>query len=240
MLPPLFLWIVSQSHPLYHEHYLFPDAAGMALVMGALGGLRPARAPRTDGSAAGAGPVGGDATASRTMAPQSNTTRSGAGRVAVAAVVVPALVLGLAGLPQQEEYRGRIGHGEDAPAVAAMLTVRARPGDAVVYLPYWLRLLAVVYPLPAGVDEVTLGRGPEASATITGDVAGPEVVLQRLDGRCRVWAITQTWTFAGYGPTDDAVVRLLKDRYDQVHKESEQAFDVMLFRLRDPRCAARA
>lgn len=201
LLPPLTLWVLSQVHPLYHEHYLFPHAAGMALAVGALaGGVR-------------------------------------LGWVATVAAVVPALVLGVAGLPQQAAYRERIGHGEDVPAVAETLTAQAEPGDAVVFLPYWLRLIVMAYPLPAGVDEVALSRSGEASATITGEVVGPEQVLQRLSGRCRVWAVTQTWTFAGFGPTDEAEVDLLKSKYDQVHKESEQAFDVILFRSRDPRCA---
>jgi hypothetical protein len=154
--------------------------------------------------------------------------------------LVPALLLGVTGLPQQAAYRVRIGHGEDVPAVAEMLTSQARAGDAIVYLPYWLRLIAMAYPLPKGVDEVALGRTPEETATITGDVVTADVVLHRLAGRCRVWAVTQTWSFAGYGPTDDAIVTLLKSRYEQIHKEAKQAFDVLLFRLRDPRCTASA
>lgn len=222
-LPPLILWAVSQSHPLYHEHYLFPQAAGLALAVGAVGGLRLA-GTGTAAAGSGAGP-GGAPTDRRGILP------------AAAVALVPALVLGLAGLPQQRLYRERIGHGEDVPAVAEMLTAQARPGDAIVYLPYWLRLIAMAYPLPAGVEEVALDRTPQQGGTITGDVTGPDVALERLAGRCRVWVVTQTGSFSGYGPADDAEVALLESRYDQVHKESKQAFDVMLFRLRGATCA---
>jgi hypothetical protein len=260
LLPPLTLWTLSQLHPLYHEHYLFPQAAGMALAAGALGGLRLGRSARPDDTASqngatatvrvgpdhvgpdrvGPDRVGGDHAGTGNPANTRNPAGAGGvrpGKAAIAAAIVPALALGVTGLPQQAAYRERIGHGEDVPAVAEMLTAQAKPGDAVVYLPYWLRIISMAYPLPQGVDEVALARSGEASATITGEVVGPDRVLQRLAGRCRIWAVTQTWTFAGFGPTDDAEVNLLKTRYDQVHTESKQAFDVMIFRSREPRCA---
>jgi len=84
---------------------------------------------------------------------------------------------------------------------------------------------------------VALGKGPLETATITGDVVAPDVALQRLAGRCRVWVVTQTWSFSGYGPTDEALVTLVRSRYEQVGKDAKQAFDVYLFRLREPRCA---
>jgi len=251
VLPPLVLWAVAQVKPLYHEHYLFAQAGGAALAVGSLAGVRLRRRParhqlgtRAGGdvpSAHDSAAYGLDGAGSGPASTQVQA-RTGAGRalrVGLAAAL-PAIVLGAAGLPQQVAYRQAIGHGEDIPAVARSVDAQARPGDAIVYLPYWLRLLAMAYPVPQGVDEVALARTGEQSASITGEVVGPAQALDRLAGRCRVLVVTQTSAFAGYGPTDQAVVDLLTARYVQVHKDAAQGFDVLLFRSRDPQCAAQA
>ena len=109
-----------------------------------------------------------------------------------------------------------------------------------MFLPNWLRLLILGRTLPVGVDDVALAQPGATSATITGVEVTPDEVLRRLTGRCRVWVVIQSGTFAGGDPTDAAEVNLLQSGYEQVRKDSKQAFDVLLFRSRSPECAAQS
>ena len=146
-----------------------------------------------------------------------------------AGLVVPVLVLGLAGLHMQDVYRDpHLGHAEDMASVGEFVSAHARKGDAVLWVPGGpghMRTLQELYPdRYAGLVDVALDRTGAATATITGTEKEPAQIAQAVKKRKRVWLISVN---GALGTQADAVdrekVQLLLDGYrikrvDIVHK----------------------
>jgi mannosyltransferase len=157
---------------------------------------------------------------------------------AVAIVLIPAVTLGLAGLPEQRAQRLPEGHGQDLRGISQILWSRSRPGDGVVFLPYFLRVMKAGFPLPDRVGDVTLASAGPSDAAASGWQVTPGHATMRLNMSCRVWVVTKPGNLIGRGPTDDAVIQNLLARFDQVDTYSVRGFDLLLFTSRDPFCGS--
>ena len=206
LIPPLALGVASQIHPLYRPRYVLVAVPGIALALGSLAGLRFARRlPR--GVA-----------------------------VAVAVVLIPAVALALAGLPLQQSQRLSDGHDENFRRIAQILATESRRGDGIVALPFWYTTaFKTGFPLPAGMDEITVDRDGPSTATIEGWEVGPRQAHERLEGYCRVWTVTREGN-PGRTPTDAAVVQELSTGFERVENHSAGDFDVELFVSRAASC----
>jgi mannosyltransferase len=181
--PPLALLVVSQIHPLYQPRYVLVAVPGIALALGSLAGLQSARrsspAPEGDADPSVTAPTVG-----------SSPRQAGRAAVAVTVVLIPAVALTLAGLPHQWSQRLPAGHGENLRGIAQILTTESRSGDGIAYLPNIFRVMKTVFPLPNGVDDMTLDRDGPSTAEIYGRQVTPQQALERLARHCREWAIT--------------------------------------------------
>jgi mannosyltransferase len=243
LIPPLALWVVSQGHPLYAPRYVLYSVPGVALALGSLAGLRFARrSPPAPG---------GDAEPGVMAATEGNSPRqTGRAAAAVAVVLVPAVALALGGLPRQRSQRLPNGHGDNFGRIAQILATESRNGDGIVFLPHFYRVMKIGFPLPSGVDDITLDRDGPSTAEINGWPVTPQQAVERLSRHCRVWLITQSGALAGgwaaYAAivkeeggedTDAAMVRELSAGYRQV--ESIGGIDdVLLFASRNASCSA--
>jgi mannosyltransferase len=214
LLPPVLLWLISQWHPLFDGRYAVAALPGTCLALAA------AALPRDPFTSRNQGKLHGSARAA----------------IAAGALVV---VLALVGGQAQLAYRDRIsGHAEDVRGALAILTRHAEPGDAVLFVPYHLRIVTLMapglgrpsVPLP---DDVALGRDALASATLTGEDVAPADLQARLADRDRVWLVTgPTGTSAAAAPADVRKVELLRRDYVEVRRSQVPHFTVALFERR--------
>ncbi|MDQ1288510.1 MAG: mannosyltransferase, partial [Actinomycetota bacterium] len=178
LLPPVLLWLVSQAHPMFDGRYTVAALPGTALAIAALASPEPLF---TSGLPARL-PSG---------LPARLTTRLRGGITALL-VIVPVATLAVHGWPAQCGYRDPAsGHAEDVRGLTRTITSEARPGDAVLFVPYHLRIVLLPGPYATSADpdathtaaDVALGRGPAESATLTGvDVPASELTA-RLAGQ---------------------------------------------------------
>ncbi|MEU2395537.1 hypothetical protein [Streptomyces sp. NPDC007369] len=164
LLPPGLLIAVSLVHPLYVDRYVLYALAGLALAAGA-------RLARPGVAGAGAGAVAVAARGWRRAVPW----------LAVAAVLVP--FGGWSVWLRTPESRK-----DDVLAVAAAVRERARPGDAVLFLPArrreWLLSSPAVY---GGLRDLALDRSPADSASLWGtELPSAEIRARLVDGAPRV------------------------------------------------------
>lgn len=144
---------------------------------------------------------------------------------ALAALAVPLLLLGAAGLPVQREIRGPVGHTEDVRGTAQALARNGRPGDAVLFVPAGLRTVLLGYPQAgAGLDDVALAVGPRASDTLTGVELGPGPLARRLAGHDRLWVVSGSG-----GMPDGDRARLVEGSYRRVRTVWTGSFEVTLY-----------
>ncbi|MGK5731584.1 glycosyltransferase family 39 protein, partial [Streptomyces sp. URMC 124] len=112
-----------------------------------------------------------------------------------AAAVLAAFVVQL---PLHESERRPTSRGDELAAVAAAAGQRARPGEAVLFLPLYERRVALAYPRDfTGLRDLTLKRSPAASGTLFGQEVTTAVLrdrLARLPSGSRVWVVGDTNT----------------------------------------------
>jgi mannosyltransferase len=157
-------------------------------------------------------------------------------RTMTAAAVIVLLAIG--GVPAQQAYRRMAdGHGEDTRAVAREIASRARPGDAVLFVPNDLRILASASPGEfARVQDVTLLLPGIASDTFSGVEVPADRVAARMAGSERIWVVTGGRGLAGIrapideaGRTDEAKVRTLTAEYVLIDEVRGRPFRVALY-----------
>ena len=107
-------------------------------------------------------------------------------------LVAVLLVLAIGGVHMQSVYRYRAsGHSEDLRGAAQAIEQSSRPGDAVLFLPESRRVVEQAYPDAfRGVDDVSLERTAEESATLLGVEIPADELASALKGRTRVWLVT--------------------------------------------------
>jgi mannosyltransferase len=117
LLPPVLLWLVSQGHPLFDGRYTVAALPGLCLALASVA----------------------------SHSPPSFSLREQARRAVTGAMIVA--VLAVAGWPAQLRYRDPAsGHSEDVRGAVRILARQALPGDAVFFVPYHLRIVALMAP----------------------------------------------------------------------------------------------
>ncbi|QLE72296.1 hypothetical protein FGW37_12410 [Streptomyces rectiverticillatus] len=119
-------------------------------------------------------------------------------RTVTAAGAAAVLAAFVAQLPLQERERLPTSRGDELAPVAAAAAQRARPGDAVLFLPLYERRVALAYPRDfTGLRDLTLKRSPAASGTLFGEEVTTAALrdrLARLPSGSRVWVVGDTNT----------------------------------------------
>jgi mannosyltransferase len=142
------------------------------------------------------------------------------------------LVLAIGGAHMQNVYRYRAsGHAEDLRGAAAAIEAGSRPGDAVLFLPESRRVVEQAYPEDfRGVDDVSLARTAEESATLLGEEIPADDLAAALKGRTRVWLVTGP---ARYGESssrsDLEKERLLYNSYRLTGVTFVHSYEVRLY-----------
>ncbi len=171
-VPPAILLTVSQVHPLYDLRYVLFCLPAVALLA-ADGLCRLAMF-----SARYAGRLG-----------------SG-GRVTAASWLPSALVIvfvAAASVAPQQAVRKPWARQDYLRKVAQIVSVYARPGDAVLYVTAYSRIVSQGYPKPFHkLRDVALAESQVASATLNGTEVTPAVLRSRFSGVNRVWVISDS------------------------------------------------
>jgi len=190
VLPPATLLAVSQIQPLYDDRYVLYALAGAPL-------LAAAAADRLVTSAGRLLP-----SAPRRPQPGRHPLVALAGVLAVALAFVD-------GLPQQRADREADHRPENFAAVSAVVARRARPGDAVLFLPAFWRVGALAY--PKGFREardVALAESGPRSGTLSGLEAPPGELRRRLASVNRVWVVAPAYVLRSRRYPSDPTERL--------------------------------
>jgi mannosyltransferase len=218
VLPPALLMAASLVTPLYYDRYvlyslpgvLLPAAAGLDTLVGAAGRLLSRAVP----AAGRAVPAPGRAASA-----------------AVAVVLGVALVGGVLALdlPAQRRERTSRARADDLRAAADAFRLRARPGDAVVFLPAARRVLEDVYPAAfRGTVDVLQSETPTASGTLTGLQVPDSRIRGLLPAYARVWVVAGRTRFAE--PRTPQVVRgVLHARYRLAEQTDVRGFAIQLW-----------
>lgn len=151
------------------------------------------------------------------------------GLAGLAALVVPVLLVGGLGLQAQRAHRDPVnGHGEDLRGVVAHLADRARLGDAVIYAPGELRVLAEVAPTTVGrLDDVALARTPLQAANLIGTAIPAADLPAALRGHDRIWLVEGLFDHPLIpGGLEEESLALLVAQYDRA--ETRTVTDVRL------------
>jgi mannosyltransferase len=142
------------------------------------------------------------------------------------------IVLAIGGAHMQNVYRYRAsGHAEDLRGAAQAVAQGSRPGDAVLFLPESRRVVEQAYPDDfRGVDDVSLARTAEESATLLGVEISADELAAALKGRTRVWLVTGP---ARYGEvpvrSDLEKERLLYNGYRLTGVTFTHSYEVRLY-----------
>ncbi len=146
--------------------------------------------------------------------------------------LVVILSVAVAGSSMQLLYRDpKLGHSEDVRGTTAYLQAQARAGDAVLFVPWYMRILEQMYPERfTGLNDIAIGESPVGSATIFGiEKPAPEISAALTDHR-RVWLVTG---LAGMSetmsPGDDEKVELLLGDYRIAKHLTFDRFQVFLY-----------
>ncbi len=176
VLPPAVLLAASFARPVYVERYVVFCLPALSLLVAAgLTGL-----PRIAARASASAPAG---------RPPRPGCRHAPALAWAPSAVLAALIAGLVAGPQVA-IRQETARADDLRAVASVLAARERPGDAVVYLPWDVSVIAAAYQAPfARLENAELGVSPVASATLRGLTAAGPVVAARLAAARRVWDV---------------------------------------------------
>jgi mannosyltransferase len=164
VLPPVILILVSRVHaPVYDERYvLFCMPAVALLAAGGLTGL------------------------GRVIAPLLAPARWAG--VAVPVLIAAGIAVLLIG-PQQQ-IRLNSARPDNLAAVAAFITPREQPGDAVLYVPWDSKVVSQAYPAAfARLRDIAQRRSARASATLRGTTLTGPVLTSRFGSVSRVWVV---------------------------------------------------
>ncbi len=170
VVPPAILLGVSQIHPLYDFRYVVFCVPAVALL-----------------TANGLGRLAGFTAG--------YTARRGSGPAATAASWLPSLlvvvVIAGASVGPQQALRTPWSRPDNLRKVSQILSVQARPGDAVLYVTAHARIVGQGYPAPfRKLRDVALAESPLASATLNGREVSPAVLRSRFASVSRVWIIS--------------------------------------------------
>jgi mannosyltransferase len=164
LLPPVILMVASRVHtPVYDERYVLYCMPAIALLAaGGLSGLVRLTRPLVQP----------------------------AGRLALTAPVLLAAVIGGLLIAPQQHIRNDSSRPDDLAKVAAVLTARERPGDAVLYVPWAAKVVSQAYPAAyARLRDIAQLKSPEASATLRGTTISARALERRFLSVRRVWVI---------------------------------------------------
>lgn len=220
-VPPVLLWGVSLVKPLWDLHYVLFSLPGVMLAVAALIRL-------VVRAIAGRAPADG-----RPAAAVRRLRLTLAGALAIASIAAAAV----SGLPAQREQRRADGHGEDLKGVAVYLSEHAQAGDAVLFAPWKLRVVATIYPdLTRGLTDAALAQSPISSATIHGRDVESKALRGRLAGHTRVWLVRGTYTNTPARSTTDSVKLALPSLgYRLVGQQTFTGYAVDLYRKASPK-----
>jgi mannosyltransferase len=173
VLPPAILLAVSQVHPMYDSRYIVYTVPAFALLAaGGLAWLTRVTARILRGQLAGV-PARWQAVLAWIPA-------------ALALALLAVLVIG----PQQA-IRLPGSRPDNLRQAAAVIAARARPGDAVLYLPSNKRVFSMGYPAPyRRLRDVALALSPAAADNLIGTEVPVPVLRARFASVQRVWVIS--------------------------------------------------
>jgi mannosyltransferase len=221
LLPPLLLWGVSYIRPLFDLHWVLFTLPGLALMLASASQLLVGATIGRRRASGRPHPVD---------RPDRVPGRSAPGAVSTGALVVA--LVALVGVPAQQDYRRPDGHGEDLRGVVTYLAAAGRSGDVVLFMPYRLRVVATIYPgRTNALQDVALGAGPIATATISGEDVGSEALITRLSSHRRVWLVRATFPTQRLAHSDADPVKLDLPRlgYQLIRHRSFAGADVELY-----------
>ncbi|MFI7316816.1 hypothetical protein [Streptomyces venezuelae] len=162
------------------------------------------------------------------------------GRAWHGAVAVVAAVTAVAALiPQSQHLRNAAHRSGNADATATARAVReaGRPGDAVVYLPRHHR--GWVLPTPgavAGLRDIALDSGPDASHTLYGVEASARVLRDRMAAEPRIVLVTDpSGRAAGSDGREAVKLSVIKSRFEKCRTVPNHGPRVTLY-ARPGRC----
>jgi mannosyltransferase len=147
-------------------------------------------------------------------------------------LVAVVLVLAIGGAHMQAVYRYRAsGHAEDLRGAAQAIEAGSQPGDAVLFLPESRRVVEQAFPEDfRGVDDVSLGRTAEESATLLGEEIPADELAAALKGRTRVWLVTGPARYGETpGPSEREKERLLYNRFRLTGVTFVRSYEVRLY-----------
>jgi mannosyltransferase len=175
VLPPFIMLAVSELHPSYVERYVVFCMPAMALV--------------TASGLAWLARLAALTPAGRRFPPLAILPSALLVAVIAATVIAP-----------QQAARRTSARSDNLASVAATLARNERPGDAVLYMPWDIRVVSLSYPGPFGkLRNISQLTSPVAAATLIGQPVTPAVLERRLAGVQRVW--TLRWRHQTKAPT---------------------------------------
>lgn len=165
VIPPVALIVASLVQPVFVPRYVFPSAAGAALL-GAVGIERLGHLLATRAGVLGS---------------------RGA---AVALPVVLVVLLAVGNLGGQRSERTPESRPDDLAGAAAVVAAGAQPGDGLLFVPDNRRLVAQVYPDAfSSVNDLALAETPEQTRNLTGRPFPVGRVLANIGSSSRVWVV---------------------------------------------------
>lgn len=172
VLPFAFAVAISQIHPVYHPRYVLYTVVAVALAAGVGLDRITSLAQRS------AMPNGTETPVVR------RTWRKPAARTfPVGIPVLVLVVLAISGIPQQQAIRGPRSKPDDLRSMAGVLAERARPGDAVLFVPVYRQSFVTVYE----------GAFRRLNSTVLHPGGDEELPTDRfrsvLKGLTRIWVI---------------------------------------------------
>lgn len=182
--PPVLLLAVSLADPVYVERYVVFCLPALSLLV-----------------ATGLVWLTGQRLIGRGAAPRRAKLLTVLPSAALAVIIAAALA------GPQRAIRLPSARADNLRAVAAVLSMRERPGDAILYLPWDTAVISRAYPAAyASLRDVGLRQTPVASATLRGLPAAPGVIAARLRGVSRAWTVQWIPAVPSAGPVRTSLV----------------------------------
>jgi mannosyltransferase len=147
-------------------------------------------------------------------------------------IIVPIIAVIMSGYSMHIMYRDpELGHSEDIRGATAYLQSQARTGDAILFVPWYMRILDEMYPERfTALDDVAVRESGIDSATVYGVEKPSAEVSAALEGHRRVWLITGLQGMSEtMSPADDEKVELLLGDYSIAEHRTFDRFQVFLY-----------